>query len=194
MSDLDAKAPLVAVLYETGGDPSPFVRRVLAMLVARKVRCAGFIQHDVVRPGRSRCDMVLRDIASGLEMPISLDRGPGARGCRLDEAELVRAAMVAIDGLGSRPDVLLLNKFGKSEVEGRGFRPLIASAVEAGIPVIVPVAWRNIESWRQFAGDLAVERKLEALADRADIDLLRAFGFAITPFAAAGAGDAHREA
>jgi len=60
----------------------------------------------------------------------------------------------------------VLNKFGKAECEGRGLRDLIASAIDRGIPVIIGVPKRNLEAWRNFAGDFAVELK----ADEGDVE------------------------
>jgi nucleoside-triphosphatase THEP1 len=176
MSRFEAKSPLIAILYDASSDVAPLMRRIVACLTADGLRCAGFVQRDVERPGRSRCDMLLENIATGLRLPISEDRGPGARGCRLDEDALGRAITAAIEAISQAPDVLVLNKFGKSESEGRGFRPLIAAALDAGIPVIVPVPWRNAESWRQFAGELADEHVLGVLAELSDSEICRRMG------------------
>ncbi len=176
MSRFEAKSPLIAILYDASSDVAPLMRRIVACLTADGLRCAGFVQRDVERPGRSRCDMLLENIATGLRLPISEDRGPGARGCRLDEDALGRAITAAIEAISQAPDVLVLNKFGKSESEGRGFRPLIAAALDAGIPVIVPVPWRNAESWRQFAGELADEHVLGVLAELSDSEICRRLG------------------
>lgn len=63
--------------------------------------------------------------------------------------------------LETAPDLLIVNKFGKTECEGGGCRPLIAEAVERGVPVLVAVPWDNLDGWRRFAGDLAIEYGLE---------------------------------
>ncbi len=68
----------------------------------------------------------------------------------------------------------MLNKFGKTEAEGGGTRALIAAAVARGVPVLIAVPDRNLESWRAFAGELAVELRLEDLTGAAD--LLAALG------------------
>ncbi|MBS0241054.1 MAG: DUF2478 domain-containing protein, partial [Proteobacteria bacterium] len=73
----------------------------------------------------------------------------------------------------------------KSESEGRGFRPLIAAAIEAGIPVLVPVPWRNSESWRQFAGEFSQEHTLDALASLSDADVCARLGLSL-PLCPAG--------
>jgi hypothetical protein len=55
------------------------------------------------------------------------------------------------------PHLLVLNKFGKVECEGGGLRDLIASAIDRGIPVIIGVPERNLDAWRDFAGEFAAE-------------------------------------
>jgi nucleoside-triphosphatase THEP1 len=132
-------------------------------LTGRGLRCAGFVQRDVPRPGRSRCDMVLADVATGATIAISQDRGLGARGCRLDEGELARAIMATMAALSGPVDLLLINKFGKAEAEGRGFIPLIGEAVALGVPLLIAVPWRNIECWRKFADGSAQEVEVGTL-------------------------------
>jgi hypothetical protein len=51
----------------------------------------------------------------------------------------------------------MFNKFGKTEAAGRGLRDTIADANGRGVPTVVFVPRRNIEAWREFAGDLAIE-------------------------------------
>ena len=50
------------------------------------------------------------------------------------------------------PDLLVLNKFGKVEAEGRGLLDLVAMAVDRGVPVVIGVPVRNLEALAQFRG------------------------------------------
>jgi hypothetical protein len=52
---------------------------------------------------------------------------------------------------------LILSKFGKVEAEGRGLLDLVAMAIGRGIPVLIGVPIRNLEAWRNFAGDMSIE-------------------------------------
>ena len=54
-------------------------------------------------------------------------------------------------------DLILLNKFGKTETEGGGFRCVISDALSLGIPVVIGVPRRNLAAWREYAGDFALE-------------------------------------
>ncbi len=161
---------ITAFVYSDSSAADEALRQLAIGLTERGLRLAGLVQLNQARPGRSRCDMVLEEIASGACVPISQDRGPHARGCALDLGQLLTAMQLVRAQLDSRPDLLFLNKFGKTEAEGGGFRELIAEAIEAGIAVVIAVPWRNIESWRMFTGGEAREIVLEE--ERFNVDEL----------------------
>ncbi len=160
MSDI---ITITALIYTDSDAADRALRDVAMTLTERGSRLAGLVQRNTARPGRSRCDMVLEELASGELIGISQDRGPLARGCALDVGQLLGAMQIVRAALGTGPDLVILNKFGKTEAEGAGFRPLIAEAIEAGLPLLIAVPWRNIESWRLFAGTMAREIDLDQL-------------------------------
>ena len=47
---------------------------------------------------------------------------------------------------------MILNKFGKHEAEGRGFRETIATALSQDIPVLVGANKLNLAALQDFAG------------------------------------------
>lgn len=155
---------IAAVVYGEGH--GPVVDELLAtkskFLRARAVKLAGAVQ--VNSPGRqaSRCDMTLEDLASGRQIVASEDRGTFASGCRLDTAALECAVGLALSSLQQETDLVIVNRFGKSEAEGRGFRPLIEAAVELQIPVIVAVGQAHVPAWHAFSGGIAEVLKPEA--------------------------------
>lgn len=164
MSRLSAPAPIVALVFQESRRAAALMAKVAAYAAAAGVRIAGLVQHEAARADRPRCDMILEELASGARIGVSQDRGAHARGCRLDVGALLRAMHLAREAVASRPiDLVLVNKFGKTECEGGGLRPLIADALERDIPVLVAVPEVNLESWRSFAGDFCVEHLLEGL-------------------------------
>lgn len=162
---------LTALLYQTG--EGAVIGRLAEAARARGLAVVGMIQKDERRPDRRRCDMSLVDLATGTEIPISQDRGKDARGCRLDHGALEEAAALAARSLDAalRPDLLVLSKFGKREIEGHGFRQLVERAVELGVPVLVGVGADHVEGFLSFAGDYGrvVSDEAEALAEIAEI-------------------------
>jgi nucleoside-triphosphatase THEP1 len=147
--------PITALIYTDSEAADRLLRETALALLEAGHSLAGLVQHNQPRPGRSRCDMVLEELASGDLVPISQDRGPHARGCALDVHQLLDGMQRVRRAIAMQPDLVILNKFGKTESEGGGFRPLIAEAIEAGLPLLIAVPWRNIDSWRLFAGELS---------------------------------------
>ncbi len=163
MSQLKPTAPITAIVYGDGARVAPTIDSIIDHLVSEGCRLAGLVQRERIRAGRSRCDMLMEDLTTGEQMAVSQDRGEGARGCRLDVEALINAAARVRHALATQPDLLIVNKFGKTECEGGGCRSLIAEAVETGVPVVVAVPRANLESWRHFAGELAIEHDMDDL-------------------------------
>jgi nucleoside-triphosphatase THEP1 len=148
---------VVALVYADGARADAVLRGAAGTLGKAGRIVAGLLPHAVPRPGRSRCDMVLEDPLSGERIRISEDRGENARGCRLDLGELLRAGELILQALSRSPDVVVVNKFGKSESEGRGLRDVLAEVVGSGTPLLIAVPRRNLDAWRLFMGGAYTE-------------------------------------
>jgi molybdate transport system ATP-binding protein len=127
------------------------------------LRLAGLVPRLGERHSNGRQSMLLDDIVRGDAVCISQDLGPGSRGCILDADGLAQARMRLSEAIALRPDLLIVGRFAKEEVEGRGIRPEIAEAIVAGIPCLVAVSEGNLAAWMAFAGD-EVTRQLPAVA------------------------------
>ena len=92
---------------------------------------------------------------------ISQDLGPSARGCRLDAAALEETVAIVEERLAHGADILIVNRFGKQEAEGRGFRSAIALALSRDIPVLVGLSQLNLEAFSAFTDGLAQELPAE---------------------------------
>jgi nucleoside-triphosphatase THEP1 len=148
---------LAAVCYTS--DTGSLVDDVLAQAARRLkmdgLKIAGSIQWNEPVAGRRRCRMTLEDLASGRKILSSEDRGSEARGCHLDTSALEEAAVLATASLEPGIDLVIVNRFGKQEIAGRGFRQAIEAAVLLGLPVLAGVSEKNWSSWLAFAGDEA---------------------------------------
>lgn len=149
--------PVAAIVYANEAYPDTIFSAIVDRCRARGLSLAGVLQHQAFEDADRRCDVILEDLTSGYRTPIFEDRGAGASGCRLDEAALAEATARVEGSLENAPRLLVLSKFGKVECDGGGLRDLIASAIDRGIPVIIGVPQRNLDTWREFAGEFAVE-------------------------------------
>ena len=146
------------------GDTDLVLERLASDLAARGLKCCGTVQINSARADAGPCDMDVRVLPDGAILRISQDLGPGARGCRLDPAALETAVGLVAAGLSSGADLLIVNKFGKHEAEGRGFRDVIAEAVAMDIPVLVGLNSLNRTAFETFADGLAIQLPPETAA------------------------------
>ncbi len=148
---------VAAIVYPDEVYPDAVFKALVKRCRASGLTLAGVVQHQAFEGADRRCDVILEDLASGHRTILFENRGAGARGCRLDQAALAEATARVEGSLEHVPQLLVLNKFGKVECDGGGLRDLIASAIDRGIPVIIGVPRRNLDAWRNFAGEFAVE-------------------------------------
>jgi len=149
--------PLIgAVLAGQCADAEEPFARLAAGLQRRGLRLAGVQQINVRRDGYCRCDMKLKDLTDGSIICISEDRGPEARGCRLDRGALADASERVARAIRSGVDLVIVNKFGKAESEGAGMRDVVALALECGTPVLICANSEHHANLLAFAGEFAV--------------------------------------
>ena len=122
-------------------DPDAVLRDFAADLNARGFRVVGMVQAG--QCADSSLSAVL--LHSGEKLLLAQDFDPAAqrlpprprRGCRM------RATRVA-DALAAGADLVIINRFGKRERDGKGLSYLIERALDADIPVVIAVWQRSL--------------------------------------------------
>ncbi|RRH78218.1 DUF2478 domain-containing protein [Falsigemmobacter faecalis] len=151
---------LAALIFDESMAPDPMIAAVLARHPG--LRVAGLLQSPA-REGDCDCrDLTVRDLQTGAVHAITQNLGAMSRGCRLDGGALAELAGGLLRALQSGPDLLILNRFGKSEAEGGGLRQVLEEALARGIPTLAPVNPRHLALWRDYAGDLAEDLPCDA--------------------------------
>ena len=118
-------------------------------------RPAGTVQINSERPDAGPCDMDVQVLPDGPVIRISQHLGKHSRGCRLDPAALENAVGLVEADLAKGADCVIINKFGKHEAEGHGFRTVIAEALAQGLPVLVGVNTLNLPAFLEFTAGTA---------------------------------------
>lgn len=152
---------LAYVSLQGRGRTDALIMAVAARLTAQGARLAGTVQSNLERPDRRKCDMDLSILPDGPVVRISEDRGALARGCILESGALEQTVHEVQKRLDNA-EILIVNKFGKRESEGRGLVPVIADALERGLPVIVGVNGLNLAAFLAFAGSDVIGLPAEA--------------------------------
>jgi nucleoside-triphosphatase THEP1 len=138
-------------MNEKKGEMDSLLTQLADKLMDAGHKVAGLVQINTDRVYDHRCDMDVRVLPHVSVLRISQSLGKHARGCRLDTNALETAIGEVERSLTSRTDILIVNKFGKLEAEGRGFRPVIAKAVLLGVPVICGVNALNQGAFEAFS-------------------------------------------
>ncbi|MFN4153946.1 MAG: DUF2478 domain-containing protein [Paracoccaceae bacterium] len=134
------------------GDGDRLLARVARRLSAVGVVLGGVVQVNTETDPDHPCLMDLRVLSDESVLRISQNLGRHSSGCRLDASVLEEAVgRVAATLLAAPPQLLILNKFGKQEAEGRGFRPVIGQAMAMGVPVLTSVSTKNRAGFDLFA-------------------------------------------
>ena len=135
--------------------------RLLDAVVTRAI-AAGFRVAGALRPvapggGNGHCDADLRLLPDGPVVRITQDLGAGSTACRMDAGAFEEAVGLATARLAAEgADLVVLNKFGLGEAEGRGFRALIAEALSRGVPVLIGLSETHRAAFERFSEGMSI--------------------------------------
>lgn len=153
----DDRFPLAFVQIEGKDDVDSLFDELSRQLEASQCRVGGFLQSTRPDPKAGCATMFLENIATREHTMLSQPLGAGSQGCRLDYSVLAEATSDLSARINSDFDLLILNRFGKAEAEGQGFRSVFATALESDLPVLTAVKVGHREAWDEFAGEFAEE-------------------------------------
>ncbi len=149
----DAQCDLAALVYDEHNDPDAVLRDFAGELNARGFRAVGMVQAG--RCADSSLSAVL--VHNGEKILLAQDFDPSASGCRLDLERLQNAGERVAEALKAGADLLIVNRFGKRERDGKGLGYLVERARDADIPVVIAVSSQHFEDWIKFADGMSVK-------------------------------------
>ncbi|MBR0937102.1 DUF2478 domain-containing protein [Bradyrhizobium jicamae] len=156
----DAQSDLAALVYDDQDDPDAVLHEFAGELNAQGYRAVGMVQAG--QCADSSLSAVL--IHSGETLLLAQPPSPGATGCKLDLARLQDAGARVAGALEAGADILIVNRFGKRERDGKGLGYLIERALGADIPVVIAVSRHSFADWIKFAGGMSVKLACERSA------------------------------
>lgn len=102
------------------------------------------------------CRSELIDVATGERYAMHQDLGSGSQACNLNSSSLALAAGAVERALASKPELVVLSRFGGQEAQRGGLMSAFQAAVAAGVPVACVVTPKAETVWEDFAGGLSV--------------------------------------
>ena len=120
----DAQRDFAALVYDDHQDPDTVLRDFAASLIAQGLRAVGMVQAG--QCADSSLSAVL--VHTGEILLLAKDPEPNASGCQLDIGRLQDAGARVADALEFGADLVIINRFGKRERDGKGLASVLAYA------------------------------------------------------------------
>jgi hypothetical protein len=158
----DAQCDLAALVYEEGQDPDAVLRDFADELKASGRRVVGMVQTG--QCADSSLSAVL--VHTGEVLLLAQPATPPGSGCKLDLSRLQDAAAQVAGAMETGADLVIVNRFGKRERNGKGLARVIEQALDADIPVVIAVSSASFADWIKFADGMSVKLR----CDRASLD------------------------
>jgi nucleoside-triphosphatase THEP1 len=149
----DAECDIAALVYDEDQDPDATLRDFATDLNAHGYRAVGMVQTGQCADS-SLSAVFLHD---GEKLNLAQDFDPDAKGCHLDVDRLHSAGLRIASALEAGADIVIVNRFGKRERDGKGLIYLIERAIDAGLPVVIAVSSRHFAEWIKFADGMTVK-------------------------------------
>lgn len=141
---------LAAVVYAPEDDVDSLLASFARRLRGQGRHLGGVVQRNTSGNCGPATLMEVIDLMTERAIPICQNLGPESVACKLDPAGLADAALAVRQAIAGNVELVIVNKFGKSEAEGRGLRAEIADAIVAGLPVLTAVSERAYAAWTEF--------------------------------------------
>jgi hypothetical protein len=160
----DSQCDLAALVYKQDQDPDQVLHGFAADLGRRGYRAVGLVQLGRHCADAPKLSAML--VHSGEELQLFQDVGACARrdngeavarGCRLDLGQLLNAGAQVASAIDQGADLVIVNRFGRQEREGKGLCYLIERALSADIPVVIAVPEHRFADWIRFADGMSVK-------------------------------------
>lgn len=153
---------LGAITYCDGQSVDLLIAGVVQVLRVEGATLCGVLQSEISNPGNCCASMYLENISNGAHLQLSQELGSGSQGCRLNPHILAECSGQLLQEMDGAPDLLVLNRFGKGEAEGHGFRAVLEKAHQLHIPVLIGVKETYRTAWDDFAGDFSRALKVDS--------------------------------
>jgi Protein of unknown function (DUF2478) len=149
-TEFDAQCDLAALVYGRWDEPDRLLREFVQDLTLGGYRVVGLIQ---TRLGDGAAAVTV--LPTGETIPLAPGPDTLSRSSRPCDLAGAAARMDAL--IRSGADLVIINRFGKLEAEGKGLIDEIVRALRIDIPVVVAVPEFRFAEWLSFCSGMGVK-------------------------------------
>jgi nucleoside-triphosphatase THEP1 len=142
---------IAAVLYAPGQSTRPVLDAFIAALSSRGLNVHGLVQEPIKGHG-----MDAIDIRTAERIPIKRPTRYEIthKLCSLNLGQLADATRVLRRALDEHADIVVVERFGKTERDGGGLADDLLALMASGTPTVVTVPIEEYDAWTTFSGGL----------------------------------------
>ncbi len=155
-ASLDYTPSLAGIIFERAFEIDDLLAEAVRIIGSSEVAIAGVLQENIL-DGSGERNLQLRSLTDEWAIPVLEKRGHAAHGCRLDYSAITEVS-VRLEAVFAQPvGLLVMNRFGRAELEGSGLRNIYERAAIENIPVLTGVREDYRQAWQSFHGGLGTE-------------------------------------
>lgn len=130
---------------------------------AGKTRIGGILQKAIFDTEGNITGLDAIDIATNERLPISRP-GKNENDCGLDVSALASTSSIIRDAIDNRLDLVVVEKFGELEQDGKGLIDDILQTIVEGIPLVISMSQTALPAWQELSGELGDVLAFEEIA------------------------------
>ena len=122
-------------------------------LKQQNVQVGGLLQAALFDSSGGITGLDAIDVATGRRIPISR-ASSNPEECGLDVSALTGTSGIIRNAIAAKVDLVVVEKFGELEQEGKGLIDEIMQTITEGIPLIISVSENALPLWQELSGNL----------------------------------------
>ena len=153
MSDSHTIAPFAAAVYNPDTGDRMALLKFVEKQKALNLRIGGVLQEAVYDAKGQMLGFYAIDVSSNHRIPISRPT-KDSNECGLDVSALAQTTEIIRQAIHDQVDLMVVEKFGEKEQEGKGLIDEIMQTIVEGIPLLISVPETALPIWQERSGEL----------------------------------------
>ena len=146
-------APFAAAVYGPDTGDRMALLKFVERLKSNNVRVGGVLQEALFNSMGKVIGLNAIDVCTDQRIPITrLVENEGE--CGLDISALTETTGIIRQAIDDRRDLVVVEKFGEMEQEGKGLIDEVFQTIAAGIPLLISVPQAALPAWQERSGEL----------------------------------------
>ncbi len=146
-------APFAAAVYTPDTGDRMALLKFVEKLKALNTRVGGVLQEALFDSEGKIVGLNAVDVATGRRISITRAVNNGDE-CGLDVSALTETASIIDSAISDRLDLVVVEKFGELEQNGKGLIDQILQTIGEGIPLLISVPEAALPVWQERSGEL----------------------------------------